>query len=177
MNAFEKSASIKISLRQGFQEGSSQMARRKCYGYTSGSDGQLVINSNEAQIVRWIFERYLVGDSLGKIASGMERQGIPSPTGKSIWNREAIDKLLSNEKYTGRVLLQKTISTGVAQIENHGLIDRYLSPILMRPLFLRACLKSSNEDGDESKSKHLGRNKEFALTIFPKSAELVEPAK
>ena len=43
--------------------------------------------------------------------------------------------------------------------------------------FLRACLKSSNEDGDESKSKHLGRNKEFALTIFPKSAELVEPAK
>ena len=46
--------------------------------YTSGSDGQLVINSNEAQIVRWIFERYLVGDSLGKIASGMERQGIPS---------------------------------------------------------------------------------------------------
>ena len=44
-------------------------------------------------------------------------------------------------------------------------------------VLLRACLKSSNEDGDESKSKHLGRNKEFALTIFPKSAELVEPAK
>ena len=102
------------------------MARRKCYGYTSGSDGQLVINSNEAQIVRWIFERYLVGDSLRKIASGLERQGIPSPTGKSKWNREAIDKLLSNEKYTGRVLLQKTISTGVAQIENNGLMDRYL---------------------------------------------------
>ena len=102
------------------------MARRKCYGYTSGSDGQLVINSNEAQIVRWIFERYLAGDSLGKIASGMERQGIPSPTGKSKWNREAIDKLLSNEKYTGRILLQKTISTGVSQIENDGLMDRYL---------------------------------------------------
>lgn len=126
MNAFEKSESIKISLRQGFQDGSSKMARRKCYGYTIGSDGQLVINSNEAQIVRWIFERYLAGDSLGKIASGLERQSIPSPTGKSKWNREAIDKLLSNEKYTGRVLLQKTISTGVSQIENDGLIDRYL---------------------------------------------------
>lgn len=126
MNAFEKSESIKTSLRQGFQGGSSKMARRKCYGYIIGSNGQLVINSDEAQVVRWIFERYLAGDSLGKIASGLERQGIPSPAGRSKWNREAIDKLLSNEKYTGRVLLQKTISTGVSQIENDGLMDRYL---------------------------------------------------
>ncbi|WP_300586167.1 recombinase family protein, partial [uncultured Oscillibacter sp.] len=73
-----------------------------------------------------IFERYLAGDSLGKIAAGLERQGIPSPTGKPRWNREAIDKLLSNEKYTGRVLLQKTISTGAVQIENNGLMARYL---------------------------------------------------
>ena len=42
------------------------------------------------------------------------------------WNREAIDKLLSNEKYTGRVLLQKTVSTGAVQIENDGLMERYL---------------------------------------------------
>lgn len=126
MNAFVKSEAIKAGLRKGFQDGSSKMARRKCYGYIIGSDGQLVINSDEAQIVRWIFERYLAGDSLGKIGVGLERQGIPSPTGKSKWNREAIDKLLSNEKYTGRVLLQKTISTGASQIENDGLMDRYL---------------------------------------------------
>ncbi len=126
MNAFGKSESIKASLRQGFQDGSSKMAKRKCYGYTVGSDGQLVINSDEAQVVRWIFERYLAGNSLGKIASGLEQQGIPSPTGRAKWNREAIDKLLTNEKYTGRVLLQKTISTGVSQIENDGFMDRYL---------------------------------------------------
>ena len=126
MKAFEKSESIKTSLRQGFQDGSSKMAKRKCYGYTVDSDGQLVINCDEAQVVRWIFERYLAGDSLGKIVSGLERQGIPSPTGRAKWNREAIDKLLSNEKYTGRVLLQKTISTGVSQIENDGFMDRYL---------------------------------------------------
>jgi len=34
--------------------------------------------------------------------------------------------MLWNEKYTGRVLLQKTVSTGTAQIENSGLMDRYL---------------------------------------------------
>lgn len=55
----------------------------------------------------------------------MEKQGILSPTGRPKWNREAIDKLLSNEKYTGQVMLQKTVSTGAAQIENDGLMDRY----------------------------------------------------
>ena len=77
-------------------------------------------------MVSWIFEQYLAGNSLGKIAAGLERQGILSPTGRSRWNREAIDKLLSNEKYIGRVLHQKTVSTGAVQIENDGLMERYL---------------------------------------------------
>ena len=102
------------------------MAHRKCYGYEVGSNGELAVNPEEAKVVRWIFEQYLAGDSLGKIASGLEQQGIPSPTGRPKWNREAIDKLLSNEKYTGRVLLQKTLSTGAVQIENNGLMERYL---------------------------------------------------
>ena len=44
------------------------------------------------------------------------------------WNgkKHIIDKLLSNEKYTGRVLLPKTVSTGAIQIKNYGLIDRSL---------------------------------------------------
>ena len=126
MNAFEKSEVIKASLRKGFRDGSSKMAKRRCYGYDIASDGALVINSEEAKVVVWIFEQYKVGKSLGKIAAGLEQQGILSPTGKPKWNREAIDKLLSNEKYTGRVLLQKTISTGAVQIENDGLMERDL---------------------------------------------------
>lgn len=126
MNVIQKSEAIKAGLRKGFHDGSSKMAHRKCYGYDIGPDGELSVNPDEAQVVCWIFEQYLAGDSLGKIAAGLEKQGIPSPTGKPRWNREAIDKLLSNEKYTGRVLLQKTVSTGAVQIENDGLMDRYL---------------------------------------------------
>ena len=126
MNVIQKSEAIKTGLRKGFQDGSSKMAKRKCYGYDINPDGELAVNPDEAKVVCWIFERYLAGDSLGKIAAGLERQGILSPTGKSKWNREAIDKLLSNEKYTGRVLLQKTVSTGAVQIENDGFMDRYL---------------------------------------------------
>ncbi len=126
MNSIQKSEAIKKGLRKGFQDGSSKMARRKCYGYEVGSDGELVVNPDEAKVVCWIFEQYLAGDSLGKIAAGLEKQGVFSPTGRPKWNREAIDKLLSNEKYTGRVLLQKTLSTGAVQIENNGLMERYL---------------------------------------------------
>ena len=126
MDKFEKANSIKAGLRKGFQDGSSKMAKRRCYGYTVNASGDLVVNPEESQIVRWIFEEYRNGNSLGKIAMGLEKQHVPSPTGKAKWNREAIDKLLSNEKYTGRVLLQKTISTGVSQIDNNGLMNRYL---------------------------------------------------
>ena len=126
MNAIQKSEAIKAGLRKGFQDGSSKMARRKCYGYTLSPNRALEINPNEAKVVIWIFEQYFAGNSLGKIAAGLERQGISSPTGQPRWNQEAIDKLLSNEKYTGRVLLQKTVSTGAVQIENDGLMDRYL---------------------------------------------------
>lgn len=126
MDSIQKSEAIKAGLRKGFQDGISKMAQRRCYGYDIGPGGKLVTNPDKVQVVRWIFERYLAGDSLGKIAAGLERQGIPSPTGRSKWNREAIDKLLSNEKYTGRVLLQKTVSTGAVQIENDGLLDQYL---------------------------------------------------
>lgn len=121
-----KSKSIRDGLQKGFRDGTSKMAQRRCYGYDTGSDGELVINPDEAATVRWILERYLSGDSLGKIAAGLEEQGIPSPTGKLKWNREAINKLLSNEKYTGHVLLQKTISIGSSKIKNDGFMDRYL---------------------------------------------------
>ena len=99
------------------------MARRRYYGYEVKLYGESVIISGEAVIVRWTLKRYLPGDSLGKITAGLERQGICSSSGKPKWNREAIDKLLSNEKYTWQVLLQKTISTGLFQIKNDGLME------------------------------------------------------
>lgn len=126
MNLFQKSESIKAGLRKSFQGGNAKMAKRKCYGYNIDSHGDLIIDPEAARVVQWIFKEYAEGKSLGKIAAGLGKQGIPSPTGKPKWNREAIDKLLSNEKYTGCVRLQKTISTGASQIENDGLIEQYL---------------------------------------------------
>ena len=121
-NAIQHSEEIKAGLRRGFRDGTSKLAQRKCYGYKVSADGKLAINEEEAAVVRWMFEQYAKGKSLGKIADGLALQGIPSPIGKPKWNREAVDKLLSNEKYTGRVLLQKTLDGK----DNAGYEERYL---------------------------------------------------
>lgn len=117
---------IKGGIREGFKDGTSKMADRPCYGYTKSDNGKLIINEAEAKVVYWIFERYLAGESLGKIADGLAAQGILSPTGNPKWNRQAIDKLLSNEKYAGCALLQKTITEDGKQIRNEGQAGRYL---------------------------------------------------
>ena len=58
-------------------------------------------------------------------------------------------------------------------------LEETLFPSLLVPpqaARLRACLISSDEDGNEGESKNLSRNNEFTLTIFPKPAEFVQPA-
>ncbi len=122
-----RSSEIKNANKERFQNGTSKLAKRICYGYSQNDKGELIINPKEALIVMWIFDSYISGASLGKIASGLYDNGVKSPTGKDKWNREAIDKLLSNEKYVGSVLLQKTVTVNGTQVDNKGLVDRYLT--------------------------------------------------
>ena len=126
MSTDDKSNKIKDALRQGFFDGNSKLADRKCYGYDRTSNGSLVINQEEAEIVKWIFDSYRDGTSLGHIANDLAKHGTPSPTGRGKWNREAISKLLSNEKYVGSVLLQKTMSEDGYQVKNQGELERVL---------------------------------------------------
>ena len=123
-----RSNSIKWSLKAGFKDGSSKLANRICYGYTHDENGNLVISSSEAETVRLIFQFYLDGHSLSGIVKELHTRGILSPTGKESWTPAAVDKLLSNEKYTGNVLLQKTYVPNVLkqiQVRNEEL-DKYL---------------------------------------------------
>ena len=70
-------------------------------------DGELKLVPEEAEIVRRIFEMYLSGMGMSKIASELTREGICTRFG-SHWPRNAIRGILRNEKYTGNMILQKT---------------------------------------------------------------------
>ena len=121
----KKSAYITAGLRKSFRDGTSKLANRICYGYEFDEHGKLVVFVPEAMIVLRIFNSYNSGESLGKIANSLTERGILSPTGKPRWNREALGKLLRNEKYTGRERLQKTVVQNGKQIVNQD-IDQYI---------------------------------------------------
>lgn len=155
-----KSESIKAGIKNSFESGTSRIADKICYGYSKAPDGSLIINKNEAPIVRFIFDRHIAGDSLGKIVDALAEKRTPSPSGKDRWSRKAVDGLLSNEKYAGQVLLQKTIIQDGQQVKNNT-DAQYLLPdhhpaIISRESFEAVQaekVRRSNLDTTESGSK------------------------
>ena len=90
------------------RQGTSKLYNRKCYRYYNDEDGNLAIDETEAKNVRLIYNLYLQGKSVLGIVRELERLGIKSPTGKATWPKRTIDVMLSNDKYMGDVLQQKT---------------------------------------------------------------------
>lgn len=76
------------------------------YGYDN-VDGQMLINKEQAETVRWIFGEILSGKSSGNIAKELNGKGIRTKRGGS-WTGRTISGMIQNEKYTGDVILQKT---------------------------------------------------------------------
>lgn len=76
------------------------------YSYVLVGD-RLVVQEDQADVVRMIFNYYLSGASLGKVADKLKLKGIVSPTGKANWTRATIDKILSNAKYIPIVGVEK----------------------------------------------------------------------
>ncbi|MDR0830884.1 MAG: recombinase family protein [Prevotellaceae bacterium] len=82
------------------------------YGYTNekGRDKPLIINENEAKIVRLCYAMTVSGHSLNEIANTLNSFGIKSRTGKTNWQPSGVASLLSNEKYAGKLTARKTVT-------------------------------------------------------------------
>lgn len=107
-----RSDNIKWGNKQRAANGTSKLYDRKCYGYTKDENGKLAILDEEADVVKMIFDWYLQGDSVGVIIKKLQQQNVKTSTGKDKWSKRAIDEMLSNEKYTGNViLLKKTLNS------------------------------------------------------------------
>ena len=97
-------------------------------GYDKDENGNLVINPEQAEIVKRIFREYLEGASCQKIAKGLERDGISTVRGNTKWHDNSIRRILENEKYMGDALLQKTYTVDFLQKKrdrNHGELPQY----------------------------------------------------
>ena len=95
----------KWRVRHGFENGE-LMNLRHLFGYDIDRDG-VRINDAEAELVREAFRRFLDGESMNAIARWLNEGGHYGRFGGK-WTGTHIRELLSNEKYAGNALLQKT---------------------------------------------------------------------
>ena len=136
------SGNVKWGIHKRMRNGT-YAVRCDMLGYRKGDDGQPYIVHEEAEIVRALFNRFLDGATMGQLKEFLESQNILTRQGKAEWSASVIRKMLSNEKYVGDVLYQKTYCVDCISKKvkvNRGEVTRYLisnnhAPIIDRDTF------------------------------------------
>ena len=140
------SQNVKLGLQYRYQQGKVQVNHKRFMGYTKDEDGNLIIVPEEAEIIKRIYREYLEGKSLAGIGRDLEKDGILTAAGKPKWRPETLKKILSNEKYIGDALLQKTTTVDFLtkkRVKNEGHLPQYYvenshEAIIPKELFLQA---------------------------------------
>ena len=130
--AQEESRSISQNVTWGkrvsFQQGKVSFAYKNFLGYKKVDD-KLVIDEDQAVIVRLIYQMFLVkGKTASGIANYLKSQHIKTPAGKTNWTKNTVNSILTNEKYKGDALLQKTYTENYLEhkiVKNDGQIPKY----------------------------------------------------
>ena len=102
------SANVKWGKARSAKEGNVPFHYKNFLGYRKGADGKPEIDPEEAETIRFIYERFLAGDSLSGIAQKLNDLQVPTPSGKGLWQNSTIQSNLSNEKYKGDAIINKT---------------------------------------------------------------------
>jgi len=114
---------------KGFKDGKVFCNTNRFLGYDKDQNKNLVVNEKEAEIIRRIYREYLEGKGYLAIARGLEKDGIKTGAGKTRWWDSTISGILSNEKYAGDLLQQKTVTVDFLsnkRVKNEGFADQYL---------------------------------------------------
>ena len=131
--AQEESRSISQNVTWGkrvaFQQGKVSFAYSRFLGFKKGADGKIEIDEAEAEIVRRIYSMFLVeGMTCSGIAVALMKMGYKTCSGSSKWTKNGVYSILTNEKYKGDALLQKTYVEDYLEhktVKNKGELPRY----------------------------------------------------
>ena len=105
------SSNIIMGQTQSHKDGKAAFHCKRLLGYTRSETGQIEIVPEQAEIVKRIYDRFLSGESIETIAESLTAEGIETPMGKTVWSKSVIASMLTNEKYKGDVLTNKTYVT------------------------------------------------------------------
>jgi len=115
-------------IRRRFEQGKLHVNHTKFLGYDKDKNGNLVINEKQAKIVRRIYREFLDGKGANRIARDLELGCVANWNGKAKWYEGSIRKMLTNEKYKGDALLQKTYTVDFLskkRADNNGEVPQY----------------------------------------------------
>lgn len=122
--------------RKRMADGKVSVPFSRFLGYDRGENGELVVNPEQAEIVKRIYTEFLQGATPHTIAAGLTADSIRSPGGKDRWNPKTVQSILQNEKYKGDALLQKCFTEDFLtkkQVKNQGQVPQYYVPATMKP--------------------------------------------
>lgn len=139
------SQNVRLGLQYRYQQGKVQVCTNRFLGYDKDEDGNLVINPEEAEVVKRIYREYLGGKSYYQIGQELSADGFRTEAGNDYWLPSTLKKILTNEKYIGDALLQKTITTDFLnkkRVANKGIVPQYYvegshEAIIPRELFMQ----------------------------------------
>ena len=115
-------------IRRRFEQGKLHVNHTKFLGYDKDKNGNLVVNEKQAKIVRRIYKEFMDGKGANRIARDLESGGVANWNGKAKWYESSIRKMLTNEKYKGDALLQKTYTVDFLskkRADNNGQVPQY----------------------------------------------------
>ena len=105
------SKNVTWTFRKKFEEGQVPFRYSQMLGYRKGADGNPEIVPEEAVIIEDIFELYLSGKTIREVADIVKNKYPVIPNGKKInFSLGAIQAILTNEKYCGDAILQKSVT-------------------------------------------------------------------
>lgn len=136
------SANVKMGLKMKMKRGE-LVGFHGCLGYDYNTiDKTISINEEEAEIVRYIFQRYIEGAGAYVIAKELTRLKYKTKKGNTTWNEGSVRRIIKNEKYKGDVLLGKTFTVDPLthrRLENMGEEEQYYKkPIISEEMFEEA---------------------------------------
>ena len=125
----DTSSRVRWGIQQSMRTGKANIQFKTLLGYKKGPDGEMVIEPEQAETVKLIYEMYLSGKTLRSIKESLEARGLQNAAGTTEWTTSNLRTILSDEKYCGDVLRQKTfirdcISKQV--VKNTGQRPKYL---------------------------------------------------
>lgn len=134
----------------------------KPFGYNIDTDLNLTPNVEEADVVRRIYNYYVLGMGQQKIADILNEDNVPAPKG-DVWFISTIGILIGNVIHIGANHWKRREDPEDARIIVHGMHE----PIVPLALFDAAMeIKAKRKEGDMSKS-----NYEFCFSSIVKCGE------